>query len=68
MALVQDGNQCIANIVDKYDIKDEVKDLLNKVFSDEWIQTVEFGNSDDFNEELAVAIDPLTNKMLSISG
>ena len=45
-----------------------MKDLLNKVFSDEWIQTVEFGNSDDFNEELAVAIDPLTNKMLSISG
>ena len=67
-SLVSDGNQCFADVIEKYEIKDEVKSFMNVVFSDEWIQTVEFGNADDFKKELAFAIDPVTKKVIGISG
>lgn len=68
MGLIQDGNLCVANVVEKYDIKDELREFMSIIFSDMWIETVEFGNAQDFKQELAVAIDPLTTKLLMISG
>jgi len=68
MSIVQDSNQCAANLITKYDLKQEVKELLDVVFSEAWLQTVEFGSQEDFKEELAIAIDPLTSKVLEISG
>jgi len=66
--LVQDGNLCVANIVEKYDIEDEVKALLDTAFSQKWIETVELSNGDVFKSELANAINALTTKIIGISG
>ena len=61
---------CAAKIIDSFEIQKEVKGLMDYMFSDKWIEIVENGvsSSEDFKVHLAYAIDPLTTKVLGISG
>ena len=68
--MLQALNMCAAKIIDDFDLRSEVKEVMNYMFSEEWIQIVENGasSSDDFKVHLAYAIDPLTTKVLGVSG
>jgi hypothetical protein len=41
---------------------------LDTVVSEDWINTVEFGSADEFKRAFGIAIDPITTKILNISG
>ena len=45
-----------------------MKEFMEFVQSDEWIKIAEMGSKEQFKQELAKAVDPLTNKVLGISG
>lgn len=45
-----------------------MKEFTEFVFSDEWIQIAEVGSREQFKQELAQAVDPLTKKVLGITG
>ncbi len=45
-----------------------MKELQTFFMSEKWVDTVEQGTNDQFESELAVAIDPLTRKIMNISG
>jgi hypothetical protein len=66
--LLQGANECAAELVASNDITQEVRDLSAFLVSEPWIEIVELGTKDQFESELATAIDPLVQKVLSISG
>jgi hypothetical protein len=68
MSLIQDFNGCAANIIERYNLQEEVKEFLEYVFSEDWIKIVEFGTKEEFKNELAIAINPLITKAMGITG
>lgn len=65
---LQDASECGAKVIQKNNLGDEVKKLMNYVASPEWISIVEGGIKSEFDVELAASIDPMTNKIMGISG
>ena len=59
---------CAVQVIMENDIEQETKDLFDYIFSDEWIDIVETGTKEEFEGELALAIDSLTNKVMGIPG
>ena len=59
---------CAASLVAQNDILDEVKDFSSWMTSEDWIDIVEFGTEDQFENELAKGIDALTTKVMGMSG
>ena len=68
MTMVQEANICVVDVIHKYDLKEEMKEFMDYVFSDEWVEIVETGTKDEFKAELAIAIDPLMSRVLGITG
>ena len=65
---MQGANECVVNLVEKNGITQEVKNAFAFMMGDKWVETVEFGTKDDFESELAIGIDSLTQKVMGVSG
>lgn len=44
--LLQGANECAANLIEQYGMADEVKEFFEYVFSDQWIEMVEYGTKE----------------------
>jgi len=49
-------------------MESEFKHFFDNVFSDKWLNTVENGSKQEYESSLAIAIDPLVDKIMGISG
>jgi len=54
--------------VAKYGVEEETKNLLTYLNSDDWTTVAELDSNQEFNQKLAQAIDPLTQKVMGASG
>ena len=55
---------CLFDVVGKYKLEQEVKDLFAYVRGDEWVGIVEEGVKENIVDALGKAITPLTLKVL----
>ena len=68
IGILQDASMCGAQVIQKHKIGEEVKQLMQYVFSDEWLEIVEGGIKSEFDTELAASIDSMTTKVMGITG
>jgi hypothetical protein len=59
---------CFSEVVSKNDLGNELKAMMDYVLSEEWVEIVEGGNKQEFEVEFAASIDPLTTKLMDLSG
>jgi len=61
--VLKDTNQCAVDIVKRYKLQEEVKQVLKYTFSEEWLKIAQHASNDDFNQHLGDAIEPLLRKL-----
>ena len=61
-------NDCFVGIIKAHSLEAEIKEFTEFIFSDEWIPIAEGGTREEFKHELAKAMDPLTKKVLDMTG
>lgn len=66
--LFQGLNECIAFLVREHGIESETKHMLDSFMSDDWVMIVENASKEQYEQELAFAIDPLAQTIMGISG
>jgi len=68
MKMFEGTNQCFIEQVQKNGIKEEVKHMFDRIFTDKWVMIVENGSKEQYESELAGAINPLVEKLMGING
>jgi hypothetical protein len=66
--LLTEVNECVSGLVSENGMDREMKHFFDSVFSDKWIMIVENGSKEKYEQELALAIDPLVDKVMGITG
>jgi len=59
MSLLLDVNQCFVNIVQKYNISEEIKGMSETVGNKEYLQRLESGNASEVREQISESITPI---------
>lgn len=59
---------CWIEIIKENDVATEAGNLMNYVWSEEWIRTVEHGTKQEFVDALGEAIDPIASQMMGAYG
>lgn len=59
MSLLLDVNQCFVNIVQKYNISEEIKGMSETVGNKEFLQKLEAGNATEVREQISESITPI---------
>ena len=59
MGLLMDVNQCFVNIVQKYNISEEIKGMSETVGNKEFLDRLEGGNSTEVREQISESITPI---------
>jgi len=66
--LIQGASECVSNLVNENGIGEEVKHMFDRFMSDQWITVIENGSKDEYESELAIAINPIADKIVGITG
>jgi len=66
--IMGDIMDCWVSILNSNGVSTDAGNLMNYLYSDEWIKVVENGTKQEFVDGLGDAIDPLTNKMMQAYG
>ena len=59
MNLLMDVNQCFVNIVQKYNISEEIKGMSETVGNKEFLERLEGGNATEVREQISESITPI---------
>jgi len=61
-------NESIIATLNEMDLVNEMKRFVEFLFSDIWLEAVEYGTTQQVVDLLGSGIDPLTNKLLGVYG
>ena len=59
---------CWVNILNSNNIAQPTGELMNYLYSDEWIKVAEHGTKQEFVDALGDAVDPLSSQMMNAYG
>ena len=66
--ILQDMDECLLNILYKYDIYDEVKYIFDEIQEPDYIEMLETGTHEEIIEYIGLIVDPLVIKIFDTSG
>ena len=66
--LQMDLNMCLVEVIYKYNLSDAVKQTKEIVDDQKWLETMKDLDEESAREKMAVAMEPIANKLLNVTG